>query len=63
MEEMTFKLGCESVRKKASHEEGRVGVEMVSGEFSQSANATKSGRESEAGQLGAFPKCSLSSKH
>lgn len=63
MEEMTFKLGCEKVRKKASQEEGSVGMEMVSSEFSQSVNATKSSRESEAGQLGAFPKCYLSSKH
>lgn len=36
MEEMTFKLGCEKVRKKASQEEGSVGMEMVSSEFSQS---------------------------
>lgn len=39
MDKVTFKPGCEKVRKKASQDEASVGMEMVSNEFSQSMNA------------------------
>ena len=34
MDKVTFKPGCEKVRKKASQDEASVGMEMVSNEFS-----------------------------